>query len=150
EARGAAVSEPTDAAAPPTEGITFQELQLALRNHGMPLEGLRYDVTPVGMHYLLTHFDMPYVDAATWRLTVDGLIRTPLELSLDELRARPSTTAAVTLECAGNGRARLNPRPISQPWLNEAVGTAEWTGTPLAPLLDEAGLEDDAREIVFT
>jgi hypothetical protein len=44
----------------------------------------------------------------------------------------------------------LTPRPISQPWLNEAVGTAEWTGTRLAPILDEAGLTDRAREVVFT
>jgi len=139
-----------EATADPALGVTFEELQLALRNHGMPLEGLRYDVTPVGMHYLLTHFDIPFVDAATWRLTVDGLVRTPLALTLDDLRARPSTTIPVTLECAGNGRARLKPRPISQPWLHEAVGTAEWTGTPLGPVLDEAGLEDHATELVFT
>jgi sulfane dehydrogenase subunit SoxC len=54
------------------------------------------------------------------------------------------------MECAGNGRAWLAPRPISQPWLTEAVGTAEWTGTSLAALLREAGLADDAREVVFT
>ena len=46
----------------------------------------------------------------------------------------------VTFECAGNGRALLQPRPLSQPWLTEAVGTAEWAGTPLKPLLDEAGV----------
>ncbi len=54
------------------------------------------------------------------------------------------------LECAGNGRARLEPRPVSQPWLLEAVGTAEWTGTPLAPLLEEAGVAPDAVDVVFT
>ena len=53
------------------------------------------------------------------------------------------------MECAGNGRARLSPRPISQPWLGEAVGTAEWTGTPLRPMLEEAGLLDEAVELVF-
>jgi DMSO/TMAO reductase YedYZ molybdopterin-dependent catalytic subunit len=58
-------------------------------------------------------------------------------------------TLTVTMECAGNGRARLHPRPLSQPWLTEAVGTAEWTGTPLAPILGEAGLLDDAVEIRF-
>jgi sulfane dehydrogenase subunit SoxC len=55
----------------------------------------------------------------------------------------------VTLECAGNGRAFLSPHVPSQPWLSEAVGTAEWTGTPLAPLLEEAGLRSDALEVVF-
>jgi len=56
----------------------------------------------------------------------------------------------VTLECAGNGRAWLSPRPISQPWLLEAVGTARWRGTPLRPLLEEAGLREDAVDVVFT
>jgi sulfane dehydrogenase subunit SoxC len=66
------------------------------------------------------------------------------------VQARPARTLAVTLECAGNGRALLSPRPLSQPWLTEAVGTAEWTGTPLAPLLEEAGVLDGAVEVVFT
>jgi DMSO/TMAO reductase YedYZ molybdopterin-dependent catalytic subunit len=130
--------------------ITMDELQLAARNHGMPLEGLRYDVTPAGMHYLLIHFDVPQVDESTWRLRVGGLVGTPLELSIDDLRRRPRITNRVTMECAGNGRARLLPRPLSQPWLNEAVGTAEWTGTPLAPILREAGVAADAADIVFT
>jgi sulfane dehydrogenase subunit SoxC len=131
-----------------TEGISLEELQLAARNHGMPLEALRHEITPPGLHYLLVHYDIPAVDPATWRLTIAG--ERELELTLDDLRARPAVTAPVTMECAGNGRARLDPRPISQPWLAEAVGTAEWTGTPLAPLLEEAGLAADALEVVFT
>ena len=47
--------------------ISLEELQLSQRNHGMQLEGLRYDVTPAGMHYLLIHFDVPEADEATWR-----------------------------------------------------------------------------------
>jgi DMSO/TMAO reductase YedYZ molybdopterin-dependent catalytic subunit len=58
-------------------------------------------------------------------------------------------TLAVTMECAGNGRARLAPRPISQPWFLEAVGNAEWTGVRLADLLDEAGVDDGAVEVLF-
>ena len=119
------------------EGISLEELQLAARNHGMPLEALRYPVTPVGLHYLLIHYDVPVVDPEAWRLTVRG--ERELVLSLEELRARPAVEAAVTMECAGNGRARLDPRPVSQPWLLEAVGTARWGGTPLRPLLEEAG-----------
>jgi sulfane dehydrogenase subunit SoxC len=129
--------------------ISIDELQLAQRNHGMHLEGLRYDVTPIGMHYLLIHFDVPEADEASWTLSIGGLVREPLELSMTELRARPSATFPVTMECAGNGRARLSPRPISQPWLTEAIGTAEWTGTPLRPLLEEAGLRDEVVELVF-
>jgi DMSO/TMAO reductase YedYZ molybdopterin-dependent catalytic subunit len=133
-----------------TEGISLEELQLAARNHGMPLEALRHEITPLGLHYLLVHYDIPVVDEAAWRLVVGGRVERTLELSLADLRARATVTRPVTMECAGNGRAWLAPRPISQPWLTEAVGTAEWTGTPLAPLLREAGLADDAREVVFT
>jgi DMSO/TMAO reductase YedYZ molybdopterin-dependent catalytic subunit len=133
-----------------TPDITLDELQLAVRNHSMPLEALHYPITPLGMHYLLTHFDIPAVDASAWELTVGGLVKKPLRLSLDEIKARPSTTLAVTLECAGNGRARLSPRPLSQPWLGEAVGTAEWTGTSLGALLDDAGLLAGATDVAFT
>ena len=131
-------------------GISLEELQLAARNHGLPLETLRDPITPVGLHYLLIHFDIPEVDMQAWRLRIGGVVERPLELTLDELRARPKQTHAVTLECAGNGRALLSPRAVSQPWLSEAVGTAAWTGTPLAPLLEEAGLLPDALEVVFT
>jgi DMSO/TMAO reductase YedYZ molybdopterin-dependent catalytic subunit len=136
--------------AAPDEGIGLDELALAARNHGMPLEALRYDLTPAGLHYLLVHYDIPAVDADRWRLRIDGSVRRPVELDLATLRARPRRTVRVTLECAGNGRALLQPRPVSQPWLTGAVGTADWTGTPLAPLLDEAGLDTDAVDVVFT
>jgi len=131
-------------------GVSLEELQLATRNSGMPLEALDWGLTPIGLHYLLIHYDIPRVDARSWSMHIGGRVERPLELSLDELRSRPARTVAVTMECAGNGRARLEPRPVSQPWLVEAVGTAEWTGTPLRPLLDEAGLLDDAVELVFT
>jgi sulfane dehydrogenase subunit SoxC len=131
-------------------GISMEELQLAARNHGMPLEALRYDITPVGLHYLLVHFDIPAADERSWRLEIGGHVARRLRLDLEELRRRPAVTTPVTLECAGNGRALLEPRPVSQPWLLEAVGTAEWTGTPLRPLLEQAGVLDGAVEVVFT
>ena len=131
-------------------GISTDELRLALRNSGMPLEALRWPITPLGLHYLLIHYDIPAVDAAAWRLELGGAVERPLALSLDELQRRETVTVPVTMECAGNGRARLEPRPVSQPWLTEAVGTAAWTGTPLAPLLHEAGVGAGAIEVLFT
>src|SRR6516162_4113337 len=99
---------------PPTAGpLAPEELQPATRNRGIPLEGLRYDITPVGMHYLLVHFDIPAVDVSSWRLRVGGHVARPLELSYDDIVSRPRRTLPVTIECAGNGRARLMPRPIS-------------------------------------
>jgi len=136
--------------AEPGEGISAHELALAARNHGMPLEAMRYDLTPPGLHYLLIHFDIPYLEADSWRLTVDGLVDRPFTLDLAALRARPARTVRVTMECAGNGRARLDPRPVSQPWLVEAVGTAEWTGASLRDILSDAGVDPPGVDVVFT
>lgn len=132
------------------EGITTDELRLASRNHALPLESLRSDVTPPGLHYVLTHYDIQHVDPTGWQLTVDGLVERSLSLDLDALRALPRHTVRVTMECAGNGRATLVPRPISQPWLDGAVGTADWTGVRLADLLADAGLAPGAVDVVFT
>ena len=132
------------------EGISVEELQLAARNHGMPLEALRWDITPVGLHYLLTHYDIPEVDLRTWRLEVDGLVERPLSLSLEEVQARRVAEVAVTMECAGNGRAHVEPHVVSQPWLLEAVGTARWRGASVAGLLEDAGARKGAVEVLFT
>lgn len=130
--------------------VSLEELQLAARNHGMPLEALRWDVTPLGLHYLLIHYDIPATDPEAWRLAVGGHVERELSLSLADLRAREPVTRPVTMECAGNGRARLEPHVVSQPWLLEAVGTAEWTGVPVRDLLEEAGVAGGAVEVLFT
>src|SRR5438445_11781217 len=130
--------------------ISMEELQLAARNHGMPLEALRFPITPVGLHYLLIHYDIPSIDLNRWVLRVDGCVDQPLELTLGDLQAMPVTTRVVTMECAGNGRALLDPRPASQPWILEAVGTGEWTGVRLDRVLVDAGVRPDAVEVLFT
>jgi sulfane dehydrogenase subunit SoxC len=130
--------------------FTREEVALALRNPGMPLEALRRDITPIGMHYVLVHFDIPDVDAASFELAIDGRVRTPATLTLEDLRARPAVSIPVMMECAGSGRAHLAPRPVSAPWHDEAIGCAEWTGTPLRGVLEEVGLLDDAVEMLFT
>lgn len=129
--------------------MSYEELQLATRNHGLPLEALRFPVTPVGLHYVLIHYDIPAVTPESWRLRVDGLVERPASLTLDDLQSRPAVSVTLTMECAGNGRAGMRPRPVSQPWLLEAVGTATWTGTPLRDVLADASVSDDAAELVF-
>ena len=130
--------------------FTREEVGLALRNPGMPLEALRYPITPIGMHYVLVHFDSPDVDAESYELRVDGRVGQPLSLKLEDLRSRPAVSMPVMMECAGSGRARLTPRPVSAPWHEEAIGCAEWTGTPLRGILEEAALHEDAVEVLFS
>ena len=72
-----------------TSEITLDELQLSGRNHSIPLEALKHDITPIGLHYLLTHFDIPKVDAETWQLELGGLVEKPLTLTLADGRTVP-------------------------------------------------------------
>ena len=125
------------------------EVGLANRNSGAFLEMLALDITPVGAHYLLTHFDVPLLDAGAYRLVFDGAFEAPFEISLEEIKAEPRVTMPVTMECAGNGRAGMEPRAFSMPWAYEAVGTAEWTGTPLAPLIERAKPQGGVVDFAF-
>jgi DMSO/TMAO reductase YedYZ molybdopterin-dependent catalytic subunit len=134
-----------------TEGVfSREEVALANRNSGALLETLGLDVTPTGTHYLLNHFDVPLLSAAEHVLRFEGAFDAPFTLTMDEIRALPQVTRPVTMECAGNGRAGISPRSFSMPWLYEAVGTSEWTGTPLAPLIARARARQPVQDFAFT
>lgn len=106
-------------------------------------------ITPTTRFYIRNHFDVPRVEPGAWSLTIGGLVRHPMTLALSELQRLPSRSVVVTLECAGNGRCFLNPPVSGEPWDLGAVSTAEWTGVPLVEVLDRAGVQSAAREIVF-
>ncbi len=122
-------------------------------NAGPDLAALRAQVvTPNGLFFIRSHGDVPRVDPAAFRLTIGGLVRRPLTVTLDDLRARPARTATVTLECAGNRRGGLievEPIPGELPWGEDAIGNAFWTGTPLAALLAEAEPLPTAQHVGF-
>ena len=127
-----------------------EEVVLANRNSGILLETLGTDITPTGAHYLLNHFDVPILDGGKHVLSLQGAFDAPISLDMGDIRAMPQVTEPVTMECAGNGREGVSPRSYLMPWMYEAVGTSEWTGTPLAPLLRQASPQDDVKDFVFT
>jgi DMSO/TMAO reductase YedYZ molybdopterin-dependent catalytic subunit len=92
---------------------------------------------------------VPEIDRRTWRLTVDGEVERPLELCFEDLAKLPSATAAVVLECSGNGRDFLEPPQVGIRWELGGVSKAEWTGVPLAAILDRAGVRPGAVEIIL-
>jgi DMSO/TMAO reductase YedYZ molybdopterin-dependent catalytic subunit len=106
-------------------------------------------VMPNTHFYVRNHFQIPELDVDTWRLGVGGLVERPLTLSLRDLHTMRSETLVVTLECAGNGRSQLDPPVQGEKWELGAVSTAEWTGVPLAEVLDRAGVKPRAREVLF-
>jgi len=133
--------------APARESFGRTEVELAFRNHGGFIEALKSDITPTGMHYLLVHYDVPLLDAATHTLHVEGHVRNKLTLSLDDLKRMPKVSLPVTLECAGDGRSFYTPRRESVPWGHQAFGTAVWGGVRLRSVLELAGVLESAVEI---
>jgi DMSO/TMAO reductase YedYZ molybdopterin-dependent catalytic subunit len=104
---------------------------------------------PNAHFYVRNHFQIPSPDASAWRLDVGGHVERPLSLGLRDIQHMPAQTQAVTLECAGNGRMLLDPPAPGEQWSLGAVSTAEWTGVPLAEVLDRAGISVGAAEVVF-
>lgn len=131
-----------------TGGVEADELIYLSRdpvNAETPLARQAGIITPTSRHYVRDHFARP---RPAERLVVDGAVRTPLDLTLDDLRSLPSRSLVVTLECAGNGRAFLDPPAPGEQWRIGAVGTAEWTGASLRAVLEMAGRLPGAVEVL--
>jgi len=113
-----------------------------------PLAELRSFLTPNEHFFVRSHFGPPASPPSQWTLTIDGAVRRPVTFTIDEIRRLGATTQAITVEGAGNGRGRLRlPRTAGVQWQYGAVSTAEWTGVPLAVLLERAGLTADGRHL---
>jgi DMSO/TMAO reductase YedYZ molybdopterin-dependent catalytic subunit len=97
-------------------------------------------LTPADEFFIVSHYGNPALDAAAHRLAIAGLVARPQSLTMADLRARPRREVTFTLECSGN---------TGLPFLIGAVGNARWAGTPLAPLLERAGILEAGIEVVF-
>ena len=97
-------------------------------------------LTPADEFFIISHYNTPALDQATHRLGIGGLVARPQSLTLADLRARPRREVTFTMECSGN---------TGLPFLIGAVGNARWTGTPLAPLLERAGILEAGIEVIF-
>jgi DMSO/TMAO reductase YedYZ molybdopterin-dependent catalytic subunit len=103
-------------------------------------------LTPIQRFFIRNHFALP----SKWSgLRVDGLVGRPLSLTMSDLKALPSRSVAVTLECAGNGRSTLEPAVPGEQWDLGAVSTAEWTGVPLPLVLQQADIASGGVEVLF-
>ncbi len=98
-------------------------------------------ITPNERFFGITRYEyVPQNDAADWRLSIGGLVRKPMTPYLDGIRSRPSDEVTALIDCAGNH---------GLPFLDAGICNARWAGTPRVPLLEEAGFEDGAVDIVF-
>lgn len=120
-----------------------------------PVELMDNFLTPNELFFIRSNGPLSVeIDPAEWRLRVTGLVNQELELSLDDLKAMPSRTITAFLECSGNSRGRfatqnpdLGPAEGTQ-WGNGAIGNAEWTGVSLLDVLNEAGIQEGAVDVV--
>jgi DMSO/TMAO reductase YedYZ molybdopterin-dependent catalytic subunit len=118
-------------------------------NLELPFPTLTNWLPPTNQFYVRSHFAIPQLTADEWHLSISGAVQQELTISYEELRQLPAQTVAATLECAGNGRSRLVPKAKGLLWEQGGVGNAEWTGVPLATLLERAGVAAEAVEIIF-
>ncbi len=138
---------PSPSARPSAVGVITR--QRSPVNLEFPFEALDGVLTPTAQFYVRSHHPMPAVDAAAYRLRVEGEVDRPFELTLAELQSMPSRTRSATLECAGNGRVFLVPQVAGAQWELGAVSNAEWAGVPLADVLARAGVRAGAVEVMF-
>ena len=114
-----------------------------------PLTAFDSWITSTSLFYIRNHFSVPELDPSTWSLIVDGEVEQPLRLSYEEITKMPSKGLVATLECAGNSRSSMTPPPEGIPFGHGAVSTAEWTGVPLAAILELARIKDTAKDVVL-
>ena len=110
-----------------------------------PLQHLQGIITPNSLHFERHHAGVPAIDPAHHKLVINGLIRQPLVFSYEDLLRYPMVSKVYFIECSGNGNA--NTRGIAggtAQSIHGLVSCAEWTGIPLATLLDEAGVTAEA------
>ncbi len=131
-----------------------QQPSLVVREHEpfnaeTPLSVLGAPLTPAESFYVRNHLPVPDLQADAWRLGVNGAVEQPRTFSLEQIKQFPARTIRVTLECAGNGRARMSQVPKGTPWEYGAAGTADFSGTPLRTLLEQVTVRPDAVEVLF-
>jgi DMSO/TMAO reductase YedYZ molybdopterin-dependent catalytic subunit len=139
-------------ARPPTQETLPSGLIVRQRNPDnleFPFASLDHFITPNERFYVRNHFPVPQLAAGTWRLRVEGAVANPLTFTYDQVRSLASRSVTATLECAGNGRARLSPQVRGVQWDLGAVSNAEWAGVPLAAILDRVGVRAGAVEVIL-
>src|SRR5438105_827119 len=106
--------------------------------------------TPNGLHFVISHSGAPDIDPAQHRLVIHGLVKRPLEFTLDALGRYPMVSRMTFVECGGNSGTLFSNEPVQAgvQALHGLVSCAEWTGVMLSTLLDEAGIDPKAKWLI--
>jgi sulfane dehydrogenase subunit SoxC len=111
---------------------------------------LKGTITPNGLHFTIMHAGIPDIDPAQHKLLIHGMVKQPLVFDFDTLSRYRMVTRIGFIECGGNSAPLFSNEPIQADVqaLHGLASCAEWAGVPLAALLDEAGVEPDAKWII--
>lgn len=115
-------------------------------NLATPIEWFDRLLTPTDVFFVRSHFGAPAI-VPNRRLRIEGLVGKPLDLGLADLQGFPQVTLTAVVQCAGNGRALMEPRVPGVQWVHGAMGQATWTGVRLRDLLERAGVADGAAHV---
>lgn len=115
-----------------------------------PLQDLQGTITPSGLHFERHHSGIPDIHPEQLQISIQGLVKQPLQFSLNDLARYPLTTKTYFLECSGNSAVNLGPTPahLSCGGIHGLVSASQWTGVPVSYLLDEAGIHSNAKWVV--
>jgi sulfane dehydrogenase subunit SoxC len=115
-----------------------------------PHQALEGTITPNGLHFERHHNGVPDIDPAKHELLIHGMVNRPLVFNLATLSRYPMISRTYFVECAGNSGANAGPKPppLNAGGIHGLASTSEWTGIPLALLLNEAGVAAEAKWIL--
>src|SRR5580765_694221 len=112
-----------------------------------PHQMLQGTITPASLHFTINHSGVPDIDPAQHKLVIHGMVRQPLVFTAESLSRYPMVSRMAFVECGGNSAPMFSNEPIqaTAQTLHGLVSSSEWTGVPLAVLLDEAGVDPKAK-----
>jgi sulfane dehydrogenase subunit SoxC len=107
-------------------------------------------ITPNGLHFTISHAGNPDIDPDKHRLVIHGLVKRPLEFTLETLARYPMVSRLAFVECGGNSSPLFSKEPAqgSVQALHGLASCAEWTGVRLSTLLDETGIDPKAKWLI--
>lgn len=122
--------------------------RLKPENQETPIQFIENDSIQASLFYRRNHFSYPKLTYSNYILPINGLVTTPLLLSMQYILQLPSRTIEVVLECSGNKRSLFEPKVFGEQWGKGAISQGSWRGVPLSTLLEFSGIKNGAKEVV--
>lgn len=117
-------------------------------NQETPIHFIENDIIQTPLFYRRNHFSYPKLTYSNYFILINGLVSTPLLLSMLNILQLPSKTIEGVLECAGNKRSLFEPKVFGEQWEKGAMSQGVWKGVPLRTLLEISGIKKEAKEVV--